>query len=120
MVLNFVNPQAQEKTYIYMKLETLPEIQIIEAQEEETELEPLYRVLIHNDDVTPMDFVVQILKTIFYQSNAKAYEIMLIAHITGIAYVQTLPKSEAEKRINKAHFAAGLEGYPLHFSMEPE
>jgi len=120
IVLNFVNPQAQEKTYIYMKLETLPEIQIIEAQEEETELEPLYRVLIHNDDVTPMDFVVQILKTIFYQSNAKAYEIMLIAHITGIAYVQTLPKSEAEKRINKAHFAAGLEGYPLHFSMEPD
>jgi hypothetical protein len=37
-----------------------------------------------------------------------------------MAYVQTLPKNEAEKRINKAHFAAGLEGYPLHFSMEPE
>ena len=35
-----------------------------------------------------------------------------------MAYVQTLPKTEAEKRINKAHFAAGLEGYPLHFSMD--
>jgi ATP-dependent Clp protease adaptor protein ClpS len=115
-----VNPQAPEKTYIYMKSEIAPEIQIIKEQEEQTELEPLYRVLIHNDHVTPMDFVVQILKSIFYQSNPKAYEIMLIAHITGIAYVQTLPKSEAEKRINKAHFAAGLEGYPLHFSMEPE
>ena len=103
-----------------MKIAVAPEIQIIEEQEEETELEPLYRVLIHNDDVTPMDFVVQILKTIFFQSNPKAYEIMLIAHITGLAYVQTLPKSEAEKRINRAHFAAGLEGYPLHFSMEPE
>jgi len=86
----------------------------------ETRLVPMYRVLIHNDDVTPMDFVVHVLKTIFYQSNPKAFEIMLIAHITGLAYVQTLPKSEAEKRINKAHFAAGLEGYPLHFSMEPE
>ena len=103
-----------------MKVATTPEIQIIEDQEEETELEPLYRVLIHNDDVTPMDFVVQILKTIFFLSNPRAYEIMLIAHITGLAYVQTLPKSEAEKRINRAHFAAGLEGYPLHFSMEPE
>ena len=103
-----------------MSVRTLPEIEIIEEQEEETELEPLYRVLIHNDDVTPMDFVVQVLKTIFFLSNPKAYEVMLIAHITGLAYVQTLPKSEAEKRINRAHFAAGLEGYPLHFSMEPE
>jgi len=103
-----------------MNVTTVPEIKIIEEQEEATELEPLYRVLIHNDDVTPMDFVVQILKTIFFQSNPRAYEIMLIAHITGLAYVQTLPKSEAEKRINRAHFSAGLEGYPLHFSMEPE
>ena len=103
-----------------MNVTAVPEIEIIEEQEEETELETLYRILIHNDDVTPMDFVVQILKTIFFLSNPKAYEIMLIAHITGLAYVQTLPRSEAEKRINRAHFAAGLEGYPLHFSMEPE
>ena len=103
-----------------MSVKTLPDIEIIEEQEEETELEPLYRVLIHNDDVTPMDFVVHVLKTIFYLSNPKAYEVMLIAHITGLAYVQTLPRSEAEKRVNRAHFAAGLEGYPLHFSMERE
>ena len=106
--------------YLFMKVEVIPEIKIIEEQEEQTELEPLFRVLVHNDNVTPMDFVVHVLKTIFYQSNPKAFEIMLIAHITGLAYVQTLPRSEAEKRINKAHFAAGLEGYPLHFSMEPE
>ena len=103
-----------------MKTAVAPEIQIIEEQEEETELEPLYRVIIHNDHITPMDFVVHVLKTFFYLSNPKAAEIMLIAHFTGMAYVQTLPKSEAEKRVNKAHFAAGLEGYPLHFSMEPE
>jgi ATP-dependent Clp protease adaptor protein ClpS len=103
-----------------MKVEILPEITILEEQEEQTELEPLYRVIIHNDDVTPMDFVVHVLKTCFYLSNPKAAEIMMTAHFSGMAYVQTLPKSEAEKRINKAHFAAGLEGYPLHFSMEPE
>ncbi len=103
-----------------MKLQIAPEIQIIGEQQDETELEPLYRVMIHNDDVTPMDFVVHILKTIFYLSNNRAAEIMFTAHFSGIAYVQTLPKPEAEKRIQKAHFAAGLEGYPLHFSMEPE
>lgn len=101
-----------------MKLQIVPEIELTEINE--TDLEPLYRVIIHNDDVTPMDFVVEILKVIFFLANDRAAEIMLTAHINGNAYVQTIPKSEAEKRINKAHFAAGAEGYPLHFSMEPE
>jgi ATP-dependent Clp protease adaptor protein ClpS len=96
----------------------IPEIN--ENQEEQTELEPLYRVLIHNDDVTPMDFVVHVLTGIFLLSNPAAMDVMLTAHFSGLAYVQTLPKKEAESRINKAHFAAGLEGYPLHFSMELE
>ena len=103
-----------------MNVQAVPEIEIIEEQQDETELEPLYKVIIHNDNVTPMDFVVQVLKTIFYLSNPRAEEIMFTAHFRGMAYVQTLAKSEAEKRIGKAHFAAGLEGYPLHFSMEPE
>jgi ATP-dependent Clp protease adaptor protein ClpS len=103
-----------------MNVQATPDIEIIEEQQEDTELEPLYKVIIHNDNVTPMDFVVNVLKTIFYLSNPRAEEIMFTAHFKGMAYVQTLAKSEAEKRINKAHFAAGLEGYPLHFSMEPE
>lgn len=90
--------------------ETVPEI----------ELEPLYRVIIHNDDVTPMDFVISVLERIFFVSEADAVNIMFTAHYTGLAYVQTLPKSEAQSRIGKAHFAAGLEGYPLRFTMEPE
>lgn len=95
-----------------------PEIEIIETTE--TELEPLYRVIIHNDNVTPMDFVVYVLTNIFFLAVDKASDIMMTAHIKGNAYVQTLPKTEAENRINKAHFAAGLEDFPLHFSIEPE
>jgi ATP-dependent Clp protease adaptor protein ClpS len=101
-----------------MKLQTIPQIEII--KETQTELEPLFRVIIHNDDITPMDFVVNVLTSIFSLAQPDAFEVMLIAHTKGVAYVQTLPKAEAEKRINKAHFAAGLEGYPLHFSLEPE
>lgn len=101
-----------------MKLQILPDIEIIE--ETETELEPLYRVIIHNDDITPMDFVVHELKNHFYLSNDKAANIMFTAHVYGSAYVQTLAKSEAEKRINKAHFEANNAGYPLRFTMEPE
>lgn len=103
-----------------MKLTIAPGIEIVEEQEEETELEPLYRVIIHNDNVTPMDFVVQILKNHFYLSNNKAADIMLTAHVYGTAYVQTLAKREAEKRVNKAHFEANNAGYPLRFTVEPE
>lgn len=101
-----------------MRTAALPEIEII--PNEETELEPLFRVIIHNDNVTPMDFVVNILQRIFMLGADRALDIMFTAHVTGLAYVQTLPRTEAQARINKAHFAAGAEGYPLHFSMEPE
>lgn len=120
MILILANPKTVEKPYIVMKTTLTPEIEIIEEQKEETELEPLFRVLIHNDDITPMDFVVQVLKAYFYVSNEKAAEIMFTAHVYGTAYVQTLAKSEAEKRIYKAHAAANNAGYPLKFSMEPE
>jgi ATP-dependent Clp protease adaptor protein ClpS len=98
------------------KTQTIPEVVVVP----ETELEPLYRVLIHNDEVTPMDFVIYILERIFFVSGAGAVNIMFTAHYTGVAYVQTLPKTEAESRVGKAHFAAGLEGYPLRFTLEPE
>jgi ATP-dependent Clp protease adaptor protein ClpS len=86
----------------------------------EPALEALYRVIIHNDDLTPMDFVVYILQSIFMIGAPAAVDIMFEAHQNGMAYVQTLPKPEAQARIGRAHFAAGLEGYPLHFSMETE
>jgi len=101
-----------------MQNQILPEIEILE--DSETALEPLYKVIIHNDDVTPMDFVVHILKTIFYLGVDRASEIMLTAHVNGNAYVQTLAQSEAEKRIGKAHFESNNAGYPLNFTMERE
>ncbi len=103
-----------------MKTQAVPEIEIGEDQQQETAYEPLYRVIIHNDDVTPMDFVVHVLTTIFMLLSPDAVKVMYAAHYRGQAVVQILPRSEAENRINKAHFAAGLEGYPLHFSMEAE
>lgn len=103
-----------------MKTQTVPDIKIDEDQQQETAYEPLYRVIIHNDDITPMDFVVHVLSNIFMLLPPDAVKVMYTAHYRGEAVVQILPRSEAEKRINKAHFAAGMEGYPLHFSMEAE
>ena len=101
-----------------MQTAALPEIQII--SEQETELEPLFRVIIHNDSVTPMNFVVNVLQQIFMLGLDRAMEIMYLAHFKGTAYVQTLPRGEAEKRIQQAHMAAGMLGFPLTFSTEPE
>ncbi len=103
-----------------MSSKYLPVPTVREAGRTQTDQGPLYRVIIHNDDVTPMDFVVHILVTIFCIPDPNATYIMYTAHLNGSAYVQTLPKPEAQKRIGKAHFAARLRSYPLKLSMEPE
>ena len=90
------------------------------AVDERTELEPPWRVMIHNDDVTPYDFVIQVLKSIFKLSGEIAEHITWVAHTTGQALVVTRPKTEALRLVAKAHFAARLEGYPLTFTAEPE
>ena len=95
---------------------TKPQIEFVVAEE----IEPPYRVLIHNDDVTTMEFVVQVLTEIFELSYETAEQVMLTAHYTGIAVVGTYPRSDAERRIEKAHLNAQLAGFPLKFTMEPE
>lgn len=99
----------------------LPDIKedVVEDVDQEAITEPPYNVIIHNDDVTPMDFVVSVLVRIFELTVPDAEYVMLTAHLTGRALVATLPHSEAQKKVGKAHFAASLEGYPLHFTIEP-
>jgi ATP-dependent Clp protease adaptor protein ClpS len=89
-------------------------------QDADEALEPRAKVFIHNDDVTPYDFVVIILQRFFGLNPLEAEHVTYIAHVSGMAYVTTLPKSEAETRVGRAHFAASLEGYPLTFTIEPE
>jgi ATP-dependent Clp protease adaptor protein ClpS len=88
--------------------------------EKEEALEPLFRVLIHNDEVTPYDFVILVLQKFFQLTPLEAEHVTFVAHMSGMAYVVTLPLTEAQKRVGRAHFAAGLEGYPLLFTIEPE
>ncbi len=98
--------------------QTAPQIKPVPVRE--TELGPMYWVILHNDDVTPMDFVVHVLVSIFQIDGLAAIQVMYTAHFNGSAYIQCLPKPEALNRIGRAHFAAGIKGYPLHFSIEPE
>ncbi len=95
---------------------TKPRIEFIVAEE----LEPPYRVLIHNDDVTPMDFVVEVLRVIFELPFERAEAVMWSAHHTGVARVGVYPRDDAQRRVQHAHQRARLAGYPLQFTMEPE
>ena len=83
-------------------------------------LAPLYRVLIHNDDVTPMDFVVFMLRDVFRKPAQEAAGIMLEAHETGVALVTVISLEEAEFRVEKAHAFARSFKFPLMFTYEPE
>ena len=100
--------------------ETLPDVGLDDLPVAETELEPPYRVLIHNDDITPFDFVIAVLRGIFALSGRDALAVTTRAHVTGIAYVVTLPYEEAKYRVGKAHSMARAAGFPLTFSIEPE
>jgi len=87
---------------------------------EQVRLAPLFRVLIHNDEKTPMDFVVHVLFAVFHKPIEDSIQIMLEAHHTGAALVTVLSLEEAEFRVEKAHATARGDKYPLTFSYEPE
>lgn len=96
----------------------IPETTYVVADDEE--LEKPYRVIICNDDVTPMEFVVMVLRRFFDLSDDHAVEIMWQAHTRGEAHVVTLPFAEAQQRVYAAHSAARAASYPLTFYLEPD
>ncbi len=82
--------------------------------------EDMAKVIIHNDDVTPMDFVVMILTETFKRSLIFAEMIMIEAHNNGQAIVCALPQEEAERKVRMAHFLARANKYPLTFTIEKD
>jgi ATP-dependent Clp protease adaptor protein ClpS len=88
--------------------------------ESETKLSPLYRVLIHNDDVTPMDFVIRVLAEVFHLDFSRSYGVMMEAHTKGVAHVVTEPLEQAEFHVEQTRSLSRARHYPLTFSIEPE
>ena len=79
-----------------------------------------YKVIIHNDDFTTMEFVVEVLKTVFYLSNEKAEELMLQVHHANKAVVGIYTYDIAVSKANKAINMAREKGFPLRLTVEPE
>ena len=79
-----------------------------------------YKVLLYNDDYTPMEFVVQILEQIFGKSPAAATQIMLAIHRGGIGVAGVYVLEVAETKVAAVHRAAEERGYPLRAGIEKE
>lgn len=95
-----------------------PEVQ---RTPETTELmEALYRVLLHNDDVTPIQYVMHVLNRVFALSEEICEHIAITAHVEGVAVVIIRPRSEAERLCDVANCTARADGFPLAFTVEPD
>ena len=81
---------------------------------------PLYRVLLINDDFTPMEFVVHVLERFFGLSHAQAFEIMLTVHKKGLAVVGVFSHEIAETKVAQVMDFARRHQHPLQCTMEKE
>ncbi|QPM89806.1 ATP-dependent Clp protease adapter protein ClpS [Pseudooceanicola algae] len=80
----------------------------------------LFKVILLNDDFTPRDFVVQILRQVFRMTESEALGVMLTAHKQGACVVAVYTCEVAETKAQAANDAARDHGYPLAFTTERE
>lgn len=85
-----------------------------------TERPRLYKVILVNDDFTPRDFVITVLKLIFRMSKDQAYNVMMTAHRKGVCVVAVYTKDVAESKATEGTEAGRKANYPLMFTTEPE
>ena len=85
-----------------------------------TERPRLHKVILINDDYTPREFVVTVLKAEFRMTDDQAYKVMITAHRLGVCVVAVFTKDVAETMATRATVAGRAKGYPLLFTTEPE
>jgi len=91
---------------------------VLAEDKAKTEEPPLFKVLLHNDDYTTMEFVVSILENIFQKTMQEATRIMLHVHNDGIGIAGIYTKEICETKIAIVHGLARKNDYPLRCSME--
>lgn len=93
---------------------------ILTEEKQKLKKPPLYKVLLHNDDYTTMEFVVFILRTVFNRSETDAFSIMLQVHTQGIGVAGLFTYEIAESKISKVADLARQYEFPLMCSMEED
>jgi ATP-dependent Clp protease adaptor protein ClpS len=81
---------------------------------------PLYKVILLNDDYTPREFVVVVLKAVFRMGAETAQRVMLTAHRRGACVIAVFTRDVAETKAKEATEFGKSKGYPLFFTTEPE
>ncbi|MEQ9695278.1 ATP-dependent Clp protease adapter ClpS [Shimia sp. SDUM112013] len=81
---------------------------------------PMYKVMLLNDDYTPMEFVVHVLERFFGMTHAQAFEIMLTVHKKGVAVVGVFSHEIAETKVTQVMDMARRHQHPLQCTMEKE
>lgn len=94
--------------------------EVLERTRQETKKPELFKVLLLNDDYTTMDFVVEILESVFNKAPAEAYRIMMAVHTQGQGLCGVYPFEVAETKIATVVELARGNGFPLRATMEPE
>ena len=92
----------------------------IQSDRSETREPSMYKVILHNDDYTSMEFVVEILMMVFGKTLEKATEIMLNVHHKGQGICGVYTREVAETKVETVHHLAGNKGFPLKSTMEKE
>lgn len=103
-----------------MTTETIEEIKIDEKISKEIELPKRYKVLVLNDDHTPMEFVIDILKSVFRHTHETAQQLTLTIHNEGSGIAGIYSYEVAESKMIEATTASRNHGFPLNFKMEQE
>ena len=85
-----------------------------------TERPKLHKVILVNDDYTPREFVVLVLKAIFRMNESHAYKVMLTAHQRGACVIAVYTRDVAETKAKEATEMGRNKGYPLYFTTEKE
>jgi ATP-dependent Clp protease adaptor protein ClpS len=80
----------------------------------------LHKVILINDDYTPREFVVTVLRAEFRMNEDQAYRVMITAHRRGACVVAVFTRDVAETKATRATEAGRRKGYPLQFTTEPE
>jgi len=85
-----------------------------------TQRPPLWKVILLNDDFTPREFVVSVLKAVFRMNESQAYRVMMTAHQKGACVIAVYTKDVADTKAKEATEMGKAKGYPLYFTTEKE